>query len=87
MDKTTVAGMLAGFLLLGAAMGMGAGGLKIFWNLPALMITGGATFAAVMINFTLPEVVKVVKVLKVVFKADRMSYSATIDMLVSASET
>jgi chemotaxis protein MotA len=87
MDKTTVGGIIFGLLLLGGAMALGAGGIKIYWNLPSLMITCGGTLAATLINYTVPELLRIFKVVKVAFLPRRMGYIETIEIIVKAAQT
>jgi len=87
MDKTTVGGIIFGLLLLGGAMALGAGGIKIYVNLPSLMITFGGTLAATLINFTVPELLRIFKVVKVAFLPRRMRYIETIEIIVKAAQT
>lgn len=87
MDKTTISGIVFGILLLGGAMALGAGGIKIYWSLPSLMITFGGTLAATLINYTVPEILRLFKVVRVAFLPRRMGYMETIELLVRVAQT
>ena len=64
MDIATVFGLILGISLVVASIFMGGGGLGPFINVPSLMITVGGSIAAILINFPLPKVLKVVGVIK-----------------------
>lgn len=66
MDLMTIIGIVGGSGLLIGALILG-GNPAIFWNLPALMITGGGSLAAVLINFGFEEVINVFKTVRQAF--------------------
>jgi len=63
MDIATVLGVISAFGLVLIAIFLG-GGIQIFINIPALMIVGGGTLGATMINYPLKEVFGVFSVVK-----------------------
>jgi chemotaxis protein MotA len=66
MDITTLVGIVTAFGLVIFAIAMG-GSMSIFINFPSLMIVVGGTLGATMINYPLPDMLKVVKVVKNAF--------------------
>ncbi|RMF88690.1 MAG: motility protein A [Nitrospinota bacterium] len=63
MDIATIVGILAGIGLIGTSLVMG-GGIGGFIDIPSIMIVGGGTLAATLINFPLKQVLSVLKVTK-----------------------
>jgi len=63
MDIATVLGVVSAFGLVCIAIFMG-GGIKLFINIPALMIVVGGTLGATMINYPLRDVFGVFSVVK-----------------------
>ena len=79
MDIATVLGLVLGIgLVLGSIM-MGSGGLVPFINVPSAMITVGGTFAALLINFPLGDVLGVVNVVKCCFLTKLPTATETIE--------
>ena len=66
MDIATVLGIISAFGLVLIAIFVG-GGIKLFVNLPSLMIVVGGTMGATMVNYPLKEVIGVLRVVKNVF--------------------
>ncbi|HCC33657.1 MAG TPA: motility protein A [Clostridiales bacterium] len=66
MDPGAVLGLLSGIVLMTWAIGAD-GGLRAFWDLPAIMITFGGTLAATMLNYRLGQVLGGFKVLRNAF--------------------
>jgi chemotaxis protein MotA len=66
MDIATVLGIISAFGLVLIAIFVG-GGIKLFVNLPSLMIVVGGTMGATMVNYPLKEVIGVLQVVKNVF--------------------
>lgn len=63
MDIATILGVFSAFGLVCLAIFMG-GGIKLFVDLPSLMIVVGGTLGATMINYPLKDVLGVFKVVK-----------------------
>lgn len=61
------------------------GGAGIFWNPPSLMIVFGGTFAALLISYPLPRVMRVAGVLLQIFKREIQSPSWVIELVVRLS--
>ncbi len=66
MDIATLIGICTAFALVVGAILMGSG-LTLFINIPGLMIVAGGTLGATMINYPLPDILKVTKVVKNAF--------------------
>ncbi len=82
MDVTTIVGIGTGFFLIIFAIIRG-GGIGVFINPNAMMITGGGTLAAVLISYPLPEVIRVIKVLPKAFMHKPIIPLNTINFLVA----
>ena len=77
MDFATVLGVISAFGLVAIAIFMG-GGVKLFINVPALMIVVGGTLGATMISYPLRDVFGVFKVAKKAVFAKNISISELI---------
>ncbi|MBN1847726.1 MAG: MotA/TolQ/ExbB proton channel family protein [Deltaproteobacteria bacterium] len=66
MDVATLIGIITAFSLVFAAIFMG-GSITLFINIPSLMIVVGGTLGATLINYPLPDILKVSKVVKNAF--------------------
>lgn len=85
MDKATLIGFLVGALSLIISILLG-GPLTTFWDLPSVFVVVGGTIASLMINFSMKEVMSVLKVIKNVFFEKEESLVKVIDLLVSLAE-
>ncbi len=85
MDISTLIGLLAGIILIGWGIMMDAS-LGMFWNLPSVFIVLGGTFAATFVNYPLPRVLGVAKVVKNAFSTRLMDPSEVIELLVRFAE-
>lgn len=72
MDIATLVGIVLSFALVLSAIMMG-GSLSIFINIPSIMIVVGGTLGATMINYPLPDILKVTKVVKNAFFMKKMT--------------
>jgi len=77
MDIATLVGIVLSFALVFSAIMMG-GSISIFINIPSVMIVVGGTLGATMINYPLPDILKVTKVVKNAFFMKKMSASELI---------
>lgn len=66
MDIATLVGIISAFVLVISAISMG-GDFGIFVNVPSMMIVAGGTLGATMINYPLPDIFKVIKVVRNAF--------------------
>jgi len=81
---STFLGIVAGAGLLFYAIFM-QGGIGIFINTPSAMIVFGGTFAALLISYPLPRVMRVAGVLLQIFKKDVQKPSWVIQLMVEFS--
>ena len=79
---TTFIGIVSGVSLLFIAI-FQQGGLMVFINKNAIMITMGGTLAATFISFPLPRILSVIKVLTNIFRKDIQKPSAYIRRIVT----
>jgi chemotaxis protein MotA len=66
MDIATLVGIVSAFILVISAILMG-GSLTLFINIPSAFIVVGGCLGATMINYPLPDMLKVIKVVKNAF--------------------
>ena len=66
MDIATLVGIITAFSLVFTAITLG-GSITLFINIPSIMIVAGGTLGATMINYPLPDIFKVAKVVKNAF--------------------
>jgi chemotaxis protein MotA len=66
MDFATIVGIVCAFALVCCAIMLG-GDIKLFFDVPSLMIVLGGTMGATLINYPLPDMLKVFKVVKNAF--------------------
>ena len=81
MDIATLVGIILSFSLMLSAILMG-GSLSIFINVPSMMIVIGGTIGATMINYPLPDILKVVNVVKKAFFTKNMKANELIAQFV-----
>jgi chemotaxis protein MotA len=77
MDIATLVGIISAFTLVISAIFMG-GSLGLFVNFPSIMIVVGGSLGATMINYPLPDMLKVVKVVKNAFLHKQVTASEVI---------
>ncbi len=85
MDIATILGVISAFGLVCLAIFMG-GGIKLFINVPALMIVVGGTLGATMINYPLRDVFGVFKVVRKALFARSISVADLIKRFVSYAQ-
>jgi chemotaxis protein MotA len=66
MDIATLVGIVSAFSLVLTAITLG-GNIGLFVNIPSMMIVVGGTLGATMINYPLPDILKVFRVVKNAF--------------------
>ncbi|MBU2621884.1 MAG: MotA/TolQ/ExbB proton channel family protein [Proteobacteria bacterium] len=82
MDIATVAGIISAFGLVLVAIFMG-GGLAMFVDVPSMMIVGGGTLGATMVNYPLKDILGVFKVVKNAFFTSNIPSKELIKMFVN----
>lgn len=85
MDLATIIGIVAGFGLVILSIATNAGA-SFFVSVSSVMIVFGGTLGSTLINFPLRDVLMVFKVTSKIFLTKEISYSGTIDQLVSLAE-
>lgn len=86
MDLATLLGIIIGMGLLIISIVM-EGDITLFWSFSSILIVFGGTFAAIMINFSMSQVLSVVPLLKVAFSKKSNNSIGIIDTLVGFAET
>ncbi|MBN1290277.1 MAG: motility protein A [Candidatus Latescibacteria bacterium] len=86
MDLATIIGLVTGlgFVVFGILKG---GSLLQFYDLPSILIVGGGTIGATLINYPLTEIIGVIKVVKNAFLHKEKSPLGIIETLVGFAET
>ncbi len=79
MDIATIIGLVLGLILVIGSILLDGGGIGPFVNVPSLMITVGGSFAAVLINFPLNNVLGVASVVRKCFTVALPSTSEVIE--------
>ena len=85
MDLTTIIGIVSGIGCLLFAILLGAG-IVTFIHIPSMLITVGGTFAATLINFPLPEIMRISKAAIKVLKSPTFDPSIPIPLIISYAE-
>lgn len=85
MDKASIIGLLAAFILVLQGMAMG-GSLKLFWDPPSVLITLGGTLAATLMSYPLQTFLEVLKIAKVAFFSKEQDLSETVDTIVAFAD-
>lgn len=86
MDIATLIGIISAFSLVLTAITLG-GSLSLFINIPSMMIVVGGTMGASMINYPLPDILKVFKVVKNAFFHKKETAKGLITGFVSLAST
>src|SRR5690554_1327291 len=86
MDLATLLGIIIGTALLIISIIM-EGDIMLFWSFSSVLIVFGGTFASIMINFTMSQVLSVFPLLKVAFSKRANDSIAMIRTLVDFAET
>jgi chemotaxis protein MotA len=85
MDLVTILGLLMGLGLMVFAIFL-EGDIRMYWSLSSLLIVFGGTFASVMVNFSMKEVLSVLPLLRVAFSRKRSDSAQIIETLVEFAE-
>jgi chemotaxis protein MotA len=84
MDITTIIGIISGISLVFLAVRQN---IFLFWSIPSLMITFGGALAATLINYPLPQLIRVLKVAnKAFFSRSLSSYSVVVRIVALAEK-
>jgi len=81
MDLTTIIGITGGAILVLFSVVLRGGGaaLASFINIPSIMITFGGTFAAILVNYPINQVIEAFKIVKKVFTEQQEDVTAYIE--------
>lgn len=82
MDVATIIGILSGLGLILYTI-ISGGNLEIFIHIPSMMIVGGGSMAAILVNFPLKEVISVLGIVKKAFMSDEIDATNIIDLFVN----
>ncbi len=86
MDLATLLGIVIGMFLLIISIVI-EGDILLFWSFSSILIVFGGTFAAIMINFSMEQVLSVVPLLKVAFSRSSSNSITIINTLVEFAES
>jgi chemotaxis protein MotA len=86
MDIATIVGIITAFSLVVSAIMFG-GSLTMFINIPSFMIVVGGTLGATMVNYPLPDIFKVMKVVKNAFFLKQFTIKQLIGNFVTLAGT
>jgi chemotaxis protein MotA len=87
MDIATLLGIVLGILLIGWGIFMLTPNFIIFWSPASLAIVFGGSLAASFISFPLREVLRVFKVIAVVFKKEKAQMRGHVDNIVELASS
>ncbi|MGV2866124.1 motility protein A [Achromobacter sp. AGC39] len=86
MNPSTVIGAAVGLLTLVIVVALSATDASMYLNLPGLAIVLGGTAAALFIAYPLPEVLRIFKLVRTVFRNDQHDQQRDIEELVSMAQ-
>lgn len=86
MDIATLVGIVSAFSLVLTAITLG-GSISLFVNVPSMMIVMGGTMGATMINYPLPDILKVFKVVRNAFFHKKSTFQGVIVKFVTLAGT
>jgi len=72
MNLSTLIGIVSGFLIIFFAIGLSASDAAHFLNLPGLLVVIGGTFAATMFSYPLKEILRVFRIMWLVFRNEKL---------------
>lgn len=86
MNPSSVIGAVVGLLTLLIVVALSATDASMYFNLPGLAIVLGGTCAALFIAYPLPEVLRIFKLVRTVFRNDQHDQQRDIEELVSMAQ-
>jgi chemotaxis protein MotA len=86
MDIASVIGILLAFMMMGVSVVMGGGSFASFWDTASVLMVFGGTLGAVLMCFSLKNVMNLPKVLMKIFFNKPINQRELIDTMVSLSE-
>lgn len=85
MDLATLLGIIIGTVLLVVSIAI-EGDISLYWSFSSILIVFGGTFAAIMINFSMSQVLSVLPLLRVAFSQQATNNIGVIETLVEFAE-
>lgn len=85
MNPSTLIGMAASVLLLGAILFLAADDPRLYFDLPGIAIVLGGTMAATFISYPMTEVLRVVGLIRTVIRNEQLYTQKDIEELVDIS--
>ncbi|MBO8130547.1 MAG: motility protein A [Candidatus Marinimicrobia bacterium] len=85
MDLATILGIIAGLGLVFYSITSG-GDLTTFIHVPSMLIVFGGTFAAILVNFPMSEIISVMSVVRKAFSDDRRKAISLVHQFVELSK-
>lgn len=85
MDFATITGVILGIVLILISIKT-QGSLLTFWSFSSVLVVVGGVLAATLINYTLSQVISVMKVVKIAFKTRSYEALEIIRLIVSLAE-
>jgi chemotaxis protein MotA len=85
MDKATIIGIIAGVVILGLSLLLDTG-WQIFFSLPSFLIVMGGTVASTLINFSMSDVMGVMKISQKALMNQSISAQSYIENIVELSK-
>lgn len=85
MDLATISGIISGLILIAWSI-ISGGEIGSFINIPSVMIVVGGTIAATLVNFSVKEVISVMKVVSKAFRIHNTEETAIIEQFVEISK-
>ena len=82
MDIATLVGIVTAFSLVITAITLG-GSITLFINVPAMMIVIGGTLGSTMINYPLPDILKVFRVVRNAFFHEKKTSEGIIEGVIA----
>jgi len=86
MDLATIIGVIGGFVLVIFGIITGKGDLRLFINIPSVLITFGGGLAAALVGTPLKDFLNIFRLMKLVVFVQPFDPGATIRMLITFSE-
>ncbi len=85
MDLATISGIISGLVLIAWSI-LSGGEISIFINIPSVMIVVGGTIASTLVNFSVKEVIGVMKVVSKAFRIHNTEEITIIEQFVEISK-
>jgi len=86
MDIATIAGLIAGFFVLGYSIISGGGEIYFYLDFPSIVCTIGGGIGCTILSFPLADTGKALKALPLIFKSPKTSAIETIQVMVELSQ-